>query len=333
MANARDHFVRRWLRRFVWLSLAAFVALNVIAAFHARAMLTFVVSGARTPGIERLSTAQKIGVLLTGVRIPKPDNYRTPADEGLAFTTNILHPSGRGDLEAWKIPCTNPRAAVAMFHGYADCKASLLAEARAFHEQGCEVWLLDFQGSGGSGGNSTSFGWHEAEDVKTLFDFVRAQDGRRPVLLYGFSMGSAAILRAVADLGVRPDGIVIAATFDTMAGAARQRFHSMGIPSFPSAQCLIFWGGVQQGMNAFMNNPAEFAARVNCPALVLHGSADVRAPLEMGSNVYARLAGPKRMAVFEGAGHGPLEKFGPEKWKKEVSAWMDGVTGASIPHR
>ncbi len=324
----RSPISRAWARRLFWLAAGGFILLNAVAFFHARAMLFFVAGGARTPKIEQLTPAQKIRVILTGVRIPKPDNFRSPAEEGLAFTTNILRAPGRPDLEAWRIPRENPRGTVALFHGYADCKASLVPVARALHDLGYEVWMLDFHGSGGSGGNSTSLGWNEADDVKHFVDFFQTQNVPRPLVLYGFSMGGAAILRAVADLGVRPDGVVIVSTFDTMLGAVKARFRSMGLPAFPAAQCLTFWGGVQQGMNAFANNPADFAARVKCPVLWMHGSADVRAPLAQGSNVFARLAGPKRMVVFEGAGHESLIRLDPVKWRAEISVWLDGLQAA-----
>ena len=329
----RSPIFRRWIRRLFWPAAGAFVLLNAVAFFHARAMLFFIEAGRRTPKIEQLSAIQKAGVLLTGVRIPKPGNYRSPAGEGLVFETIALREPGRPDLEAWRIPCENPRGTIAMFHGYSDCKSSLVPAAREFHDLGYEVWLTDFRGCGGSAGNSTSLGWHEADDVRRLADFLRTQNAPRPLVLYGFSMGGAAILRAVADLGVKPAGIVICSVFDTMLGAVQARFHSMGVPAFPAAQCLTFWGGVQQDMNAFANNPVDFAARVKCPALLMHGSADVRAPLAQGSNVFARLAGPKRMVVFDGAGHGPLERSDPARWRKEIAAWLDTDVAAADRHR
>lgn len=317
------------MRRLLFPALAAFAALNVVAWFHARAMMVFVESGGRTPPMEKLPASDKLRVLLTGVRIPKPVNYRTPAEVGLAFTTNLLKAAGRPEVEAWRIPCGRPRATVAMFHGYADCKASLLDEARAFHDLGCDVWLLDFAGSGGSGGNSTSFGWHESEDVKALAEDLRGRDCARPLILYGFSMGAAAILRA-AGQGCRVDGLIAAATFDTMLHATQQRFRTMGLPPFPSAQCLVFWGGVQQEMDGFRNNPADYAAQVTCPTLLFHGSVDVRAPAEQGSNVFARLAGPKKLLIFEGAGHESFHRHDPKKWSAEVGAWMAGLPRDSL---
>src|ERR1700684_4339339 len=79
--------LRRWVLAIVILMLAAFVGLNVIAFMQARAMTHFTDGGSRTQPPERLSFFQKMGVLFTGVRMPRPTNSSTPADLGLKFET------------------------------------------------------------------------------------------------------------------------------------------------------------------------------------------------------------------------------------------------------
>ena len=60
-------------------------------------------------------------------------------------------------------------------------------------------------------------------------------------------MGAVAILRAVQETGIKPDGVIVEAVFDTMLHAVRHRFEAMGVPAFPSAELLVFWGGVETG--------------------------------------------------------------------------------------
>lgn len=48
-------------------------------------------------------------------------------------------------------------------------KASMLPAAKAFHDLGYKVVLVDFRGSGGSTGEGTTVGYREAED------FVKAR--------------------------------------------------------------------------------------------------------------------------------------------------------------
>lgn len=309
-------------RRLAVAALLLIAAYNTVCFLHARSMLTFVTGGERTPSIEDLSTARKIAVLLTGVRVPKPANFRNPAEEGLAFETVRLPADARPALEVWSIAAGQSRGTAFLLHGYADCKASTLPEAKAFHELGWNVWLLDFAGSGGSDGHTTSIGYHEAADVVRLLRAAEAVGMPRPYVLYGMSMGAAASVRAVAELGAKPDGVILASIFDRMTGAIGARFNAMGLPAWPSAQVLAFWGGAQQGMNALAWNPVDLAPKVHVPALVLHGADDTRAPVAMASNVVAKLAGPAELALFAGAAHESLYRRDPVRWREVVAPWL-----------
>src|SRR3712207_7040402 len=53
---------------------------------------------------------------------------------------------------------------------------------------------MDMSGHGGSAGNVTTIGYHEAADVAAAYQYAQTLDDR--VVLYGVSMGAAAILRA-----------------------------------------------------------------------------------------------------------------------------------------
>jgi alpha-beta hydrolase superfamily lysophospholipase len=80
---------------------------------------------------------------------------------------------------------------VILFHGHAASKDSELREANVFRRMGFNAFLVDFYGSGGSGGNETSIGFYESVDVARSFDYAVKLPGAGPVVLYGASMGAA----------------------------------------------------------------------------------------------------------------------------------------------
>jgi alpha-beta hydrolase superfamily lysophospholipase len=316
----------RWARtrpkRVAALALVlAFVLLNVVAYLHAWSMTHFTRGGAKTRGAEYLSPLGKAAVLFTGVHVPKPANDATPADFGLAFECHRFAGSA-GDLHAWYVPHPRPKALVLLLHGYSGCKSSQLREARAFHELGCATFLLDFRGSGESAGWETTVGYEEAKDVVSAMDYAAARWPGLPRVPYGQSMGSAAALRAVALHGLRPAALVLENPFDRFLSTVENRFSLMGLPAFPAARLLVFWGGVQHGINAFDHNPAEYAAKVECPVLLLHGREDRMVTAAQAETIFARLAGPKRLEWFAGVGHGPLLAPAPEQWKQAVSEFL-----------
>jgi alpha-beta hydrolase superfamily lysophospholipase len=302
--------------------LLAFVLVNAIAYVQAWAMTHFTRDGTRTPAPESLSVFGKVRVLITGVRIPKPSCVDTPTGQKLPFEIHQLHSDDGTHLAAWYIPHPSPRGLILLCHGYAACKAMLLREARAFHDLGYATFLLDFRGSGESSGWETTIGYAEADDVAAAVAYARDRWPSLPLILYGQSMGSAAILRAVAVHRLRPDALAIECPFDRLLSAVENRFTAMGIPSFPFARLLVFWGGVQQGHDGFNHNPADYAAKVACPVLLLHGRDDQRVTLEQVESVFGALPCEKYLELFSGTGHQPLLPGNEAQWQRAVSQFL-----------
>jgi alpha-beta hydrolase superfamily lysophospholipase len=251
----------------------------------------------------------------------------------LAFTTHVIHSDDGIDLEAWHLAHPNSRGLVLMFHGYAACKASLLREAKAFHQMGFATFLVDFRGSGGSSGSVTTVGVAEAVDVARAVNYVRSRWTNLSVILYGQSMGSAAILRAISKEGVEANAVVIESPFDRLLSTVKNRFSAMGLPALPFAQLLVFWGGVQHGFNGFRHNPVEYAEQVRCPVFLLHGSDDPRVTRDQAEAVYQALRGVKQFQVFPGVGHEAAEAVRPKEWHLFVSQFLQRILGERTPSK
>jgi alpha-beta hydrolase superfamily lysophospholipase len=265
---------------------------------------------------------EKINVLLKGVRIPRPRNTETPADYGLEFETHYFPGYDGFKLEAWYIPTQQVEKIVLLFHGYAKSKQELLPLASEYNKMGCACLLVDFYGSGGSGGNSTTIGINESHDVTAAFKYTRKNWPNRSPVLHGISMGGAALLRAVAMDGLSPSALIVESPFNSLPTTTRNRFNVMGLPSFPAAELLLFWGGVQQGINPFKHNPARYAKKVTCPALVLHGESDPFVSMEEAREVFNNLSGRKYFESYRGIGHTLLFKAHPQKWRKDISGFL-----------
>ena len=285
-------------------------------------MTHFVDRGEKTAKPESLTALQKTKVLFCGVRVPKPRNSDNPANRGMPFSTHRFVGSSSIDYEAWHIPCADSRGLCVLFHGYANCKSSLLPEAQAFRELGYETFLVDFRGCGGSGGRVTTIGFHEADDVAVAVEYVRRELTEEPPILFGRSMGAVAILRAVSSSGLKPRAVIIECPFDRLLSTTKNRFSTMGIPSFPCAQLLVFWGGVQHGFSGFRHNSVEYASQVHCPVLLLNGEQDPRVTKEQATAVIKNLRGEKQLVLFEGVGHVPCLTGDPKQWNRAVTEFL-----------
>jgi hypothetical protein len=193
--------------------LAAFVLLNLLAYRHAWSMTHFVSANRRTWRIvnlreraESLSLIERLQLAVTGVALERPVGETRPDDLELPHEVHT-YPGGEGRLAAWHIPHEQSAGLAVLFHGYIGCKAKLLPEARAFHDLGYRCFVVDFRGSGGSAGDRTSIGYHEADDVVRTVAYVRENWPNETLILFGHSMGAAGTRRGGAGMPFRSSAV------------------------------------------------------------------------------------------------------------------------------
>ena len=325
-------------RLLLLLVAAAFGAINAVAFFHAWLFTHFAnESGLHSPNPEQLGAGQKLWLLLTGIRNPKPQNGLKP--NFLVATVTIASPNGR--LEAWYARPDSGRArgTVALFHGYTSSKSHLTHEAGYFRRLGYNVLLVDQAGNGNSAGFRTTVGYREADDVAAVFHWLTDSTSKSAgsllhqrgtggeahhgeVILYGVSMGAVAIMRAEAELGVRPTANILECPYGNMRQTAYNRFESMHVPGFPMADLLVFWGGVQNGFWAFGLNAEHYATQIHTPTLLLWGTADPRVTRPETEAIFTNLAGPKVRHDFPGVGHEPYWKRYSVDWEQQTRSFL-----------
>lgn len=285
-------------------------------------MTHFSHKGSKTSKPEDLSWDDKVRLIFTGINVPRPENEKTPGSIECKYRTFRV-PSGNGvENEIWEIPAAASKKLVILFHGYAGKKSDLLDEAKEFHQQDYEVWLVDFTGSGGSTGDTTTIGFKEAKEVAAVFREAGRIKPQRPIFLFAHSMGAAAILKSIREYSIEPSGIVLECPFDSLLSTVENRFHLMGYPSFPFARLMVFWGGIQMGFNGLAYSPAKDAEVVRVPSLLLIGEKDDRVTVPQARSIYDRLRGPKKFVIVPGIGHRSYLAVDPLLWKKEVLRFL-----------
>ncbi len=311
---------KRYLRRFLVAALVIFLLINMVAFLHAWNFTHFSRDVRRTPPPEELTLWGKMNVLLTGVSLNRPENYTVPE---VTYESTVLT-VGRDSIALWEIEAPRKKGTIAMFHGYLANRTSLLEQAERFRRLGYRTVLVDFRGSGGSSGSSTSIGFHEMHEVKAVYEYLKKKyDG--PLILFGSSMGAAAILHSSSKLKIHPDGIILECPFATLYDATANRFQAMQLPAFPMADLLVFWGGIQNGYWGFDHNPADYARSVSVPVLLFYGEKDERVTLEETQAIYQNLPGEKELVTFPNAGHGNYLKEYENEWLRAVHSFLSDL--------
>ena len=152
--------------------------------------------------------------------------------------------------------------------------------------------------------------------------YARGLPGSPPVVLYGNSMGAAAVLKAVGDRHLQPAAIVVECPFDSLASTVRHRFDAFGLPAFPAAHLLLFWGGIQERFNPWRFNPVDSAAGIESPTLLMNGGRDPWVSEREARAIYERLNGPKRLQIFPELGHQSFLRARRSEWVAVVTEFV-----------
>lgn len=311
--------MNRIVKFFFRTVLVAFVLLNVITAFHAYKFTHFYESSEAPVNKSEMKSGWDITKdILFGINAYKQKN-KVPADS--SFETIYLTTGDKIKLQGWYMKTPAAKGTVILFHGHGSKKSSVLEEAAGFRKMGYNTLLLDFRAHGSSGGNTSSIGYYETEDVKLAYDFIK-EKGEKNIILWGISMGAAAVSKAMNDYPLQPSKVILEMPFASILQAAEGRIKMMGLPGEPLASFITFWGGTEHGFWAFKMKPAEFVKQIKCPVLLQWGRNDPRVKQEETDLIYANISAPKKLVVYENSGHESLCEKEHAKWMKEVGDFL-----------
>ena len=293
-----------------------FVLMNIIIAFHGYKFTHFSSEIKKMGASAEPTTADKIKTLIFGVESTRPGDLVTPSQpyETVYLQSNVK-------LQCWSLKADSAKGTVIIFHGYRGSKSDMIDRSDEFLKLGYNTLLVDFMGSGGSEGSSTTIGYKEAGEVKTCYDYV-ASKGEKNIYLFGTSMGAVSIMKAVNDYPLNPKGLILECPFGTMYKTVSVRIKSMGVNPVPVAGMLMFWGGIENGFWPFSHNPEEYAKGIKLPTLLMFGEQDKRVSRAETDAIYANLAGPKTLKAFPLCGHQDYIPQYHDLWVSDVSSFL-----------
>lgn len=309
--------MKKRARRIGWLLLGLFLLINAVCFMHAWKFTHFADADTESPSAYTLSTFEKIKAMAFGVDQPRPANKIIPT-----VPYEQVRIQSNKEIAGWYMPVDNSKGTVILFHGYGGEKSSMLEKAALFAEMGYHTLVIDFMGSGESAGNQTTIGFKEGKQVQSAYEYIR-QKGERNIYLFGTSMGAAAVLKCMNDTALTPKGIILECPFGSLYQTTCARFKKMGIPAFPMAGLLVFWGGIQNGFWGFAHQPQQYAKAVKSPVLLLYGEKDDRVSREETDRIYTSLNGPKELVTFPEAGHENYLIRYKQEWTRAVTDFIN----------
>jgi pimeloyl-ACP methyl ester carboxylesterase len=192
------------------------------------------------------------------------------------------------------------RAHVLLCHGNGGNVGDRVPHAALLHAAGLDVLLFDYRGYGRSSGRASEEGtYRDARAARSaLLERPDVDPGR--VVYLGESLGGAVAL-ALA-LEHPPAGLVLMSAFTSIRDMARRHYPIVPPPLVPDAY------------------PSLRRVRdLRAPLLVLHGDGDAVVPSLHGEALYAAAPDPKRLRIFDGAGHNDLVARRGKEWAAAIA--------------
>jgi uncharacterized protein len=214
------------------------------------------------------------------------------------------------NISAW-FAAENAGKAVVILTGIGGNRQSSLSRGEFYLKQGYAVLMPDFRATGKSGGNTISFGWHEAQDLIASYKFLKKK-GFQKIGVHGCSLGAAAILYSLKQ---NPDYefMVLESCYNNLETAFSNRVEKLHLPDFAYAP-LRFWIERIADIKIKEMAPEEFIKNSKAPVLIIAGDSEAQIKNEETELLYKNCNAPyKEQHFIKGGRHEDfMLKYKPE---------------------
>jgi pimeloyl-ACP methyl ester carboxylesterase len=224
-----------------------------------------------------------------------------PPPTNLPIEETTLESSSGSKIATWYIPAQNSSATIVLLHPIRGSRLSMLTRAELFHRLGYSIVMVDLQASGESPGEHITVGYLERHDAAAAVAFAREKNPNHRIAVVGRSLGGAAALLG-SPLGV--DALILESVYPTIEDAVRDRIAiRLGAVANWLSPLLLWQIKPRLGVWPSDLRPIDHISSAGCPVLVLSGRHDQHTTIEETRRLFEAAIEPKRLQVFDRAGH------------------------------
>jgi uncharacterized protein len=182
-------------------------------------------------------------------RIVKPQRSSSEIDmdsfPGRPDAMKFSVPGSSAQRDGWFFPGLVGAPTIVLCHGYGSSRGELLTLVSALQDHQYNVFVFDFAAHGANDG-ITSFGYHEADEVRAAIDELARRDDVDPEHfgLWGYNLGAYAALRE-AEGDKRVHALILDSVYDSPSQMVRIGVEKEGLAGIPlmarSAEVSFGW--------------------------------------------------------------------------------------------
>jgi predicted alpha/beta-hydrolase family hydrolase len=257
----------------------------------------------------------------------------TPASFQLAFEDVAFRAVDGVELRGWWVPAPAANGTVVMAHGLNRSRIEMVRRAPFAHAAGWNALLIDLRHHGASGGDRTTFGAKEKEDVKAAVRLARERSPG-PVVVWGVSLGAASVVFAAAE-DPTVAGVICDSSYRSLEDTVRHhlqlfrgfRWWLRLVPRWPLADLTIFWLGRRGGFDPDSVDVQAAARRLaGRPALFVANSEDRRMPKEIAFDLQAAAGPGAEVLIVPGKSHGGAWRDGTAAYEAAAASLLDAAS-------
>ena len=212
----------------------------------------------------------------------------------------------RGYVGSPKPEGSPARGTVVVFHGNAGSARDRVYYVQALAKRGFRVVLAEYPGYGGRGGDLGEAVW--VADSRETVRLALADFGG-PLWIWGESLGAALAAAVVADRSLPVAGVALITPWDSLTELAQS----------------LYWYLPARWLLRDRYDNLAYLSQYPGKVAVLIAEGDEIIPRRHSQRLYETLREPKRLWIFQQAGHNSWPINVGEPWWDEVLQWLGGV--------
>ncbi|XDD52682.1 alpha/beta hydrolase [Leptospira sp. WS4.C2] len=229
-----------------------------------------------------------------------------PSEVGLTFEEVEITTGDKLNLVSYWIPTKQSNATIILVHGHGGQRNEGIRFAKSLHQAGYNLLLLSLRRNHGG---FASMGFHEQKDVTAAISYLKTK-GYNKIGIFGFSMGSATSIIAMADHPEIQAGLFSSgygSAIDVLVESAKRDF---GIPYYPLIPVVKLALNLRGDMDIDSVRPIDKIASISPrPIALFHCKMDDYVDYHHAVDLYAKAGEPKSLWSPECKRHERLWNF------------------------
>ena len=236
-------------------------------------------------------------------------------------------------LKGTYILCNNEsRNTVILVHDLDGSRWSVMKYADMYLTKGFNVLIYDSRGHGESGGNNSTLGYLEKDDLDSWVDYINSKNKYGIIGVHGEGLGAfTALLHSQMNKENKQVRFyIIDSSFtDVETYLTLKTNKELGIKNPLLVKPLTFYANM---VNLYKSkfilskvSAINSIKDVSTPMLFIHGKGDFDIPASMTEALYKAKKVNKQLYIANTGAHGRAYSDNVDEYKKKVTAFMDSI--------